>query len=313
MKICPTCSQSYSDETLNFCLSDGAVLVQNGGGNADQATVFMQPGAFTTPTQGFVNTSPQTSPQQFASPTANNNWAQPQQIPQARPRKSRAGLWILGIIGGIVLISVIGFVGLVALVAVSEDTPDTTTFTNSTYKSVLSEDFSDWRREKNDSGKSEYLNNEFVLTSKQAGYFYVLVTSKKEFQSTNASTKVTVRNLNGTTTPLGYGLLIHSNPTVALASDYVFLIDSTTQSYRVAMHTSNKETNVIKWTKFNSIRTGTQSNDIEVKDENGKMTLFINGELATTLQNTTFTKDGIIGIYAGDAVPIAFSNLKLGK
>ena len=107
--------------------------------------------------------------------------------------------------------------------------------------------------------------------------------------------------------------MIHSDPNVALSKDYVFLIDSTTQSYRIATHTSSKENPVIKWTQFTAIRSGTQANDIEVKDEDGKMTLYINGQMATTIQNATNYKDGIVGIYAGDGIPIAFSNLKLGK
>ena len=27
MKVCPKCNSSYSDETLNFCLTDGVPLV----------------------------------------------------------------------------------------------------------------------------------------------------------------------------------------------------------------------------------------------------------------------------------------------
>jgi hypothetical protein len=318
VKICPTCNQNYTDDSLNFCLSDGAVLTQSDGGNTIQPTVFIPQAQMTNPNQGFKGQTNQIPNQNFGNQNQPNNWSNPQPNYIPPIRKSRAGFWILGIVGAIILFSVIGFVGLVALVATNTDkdetnSGDSTSFTNSKYKTILKEDFSDWRKDSTDDVKTDYTNNEYIMTSKQAGYFYVFVTSKGDYKSTNASTKVTVRNVNGTTTPLGYGLLVHSNPNVALSSDYAFLIDSTTQSYRIAMHTANKEISLIKWTKFAAIHSGTQANDVEVKDENGKMTLFINGQTATTIQNTTSLKDGIAGIYAGDGIPVAFSNMKLGK
>ena len=307
MKTCPTCNQNYTDDTLNFCLNDGAVLNQHTTGDMAPPTVFMGQSSPTNPHNQFGN---QTAPQNFGV-------SQPKYSPPVR--KSRAWIWIVMIIGSLIVLGGIGIVGLIALAVATDDGTDTNTsnnssgFTDSNYKTVLTEDFSTWRKEINDFGKTEYRNSEFVMSSKQAGGFYVLISGKSDYKTTNASTKVTVKNVNGTSTPLGYGLLIHSDPNVALAKDYVFLIDSTTQSYRIATHLSNKENPVIKWTSFSAIRSGTQPNDIEVKDENGKMTLYINGKMATTLQNTTNYKDGIVGIYAGDGIPIAFSNLKLGK
>jgi hypothetical protein len=313
MKICPTCKQNYTDETLNFCLNDGAVLTQTNVADNSQPTVFMGQSSPTHPNNMFGNPTVQ----QNVGISQNAGVSQPQFIPPVR--KSRAWLWIVMIIGTVILLGGIGIVGLIALAVASDDGTNTDTtkntggFTNSNYKTVLTEDFSTWRKEINDYGKTEYRNNEFIMSSKQAGAFYVLISGKTDYKTTNASTKVTVKNVNGTSTNLGYGLLIHSDPGVALAKDYVFLIDSTTQSYRIASHAATKEFPIIKWTRFASIRSGTQPNDIEVKDEDGKMTLYINGQMATTLQNSTNYKDGIVGIYAGDGIPVSFSNLKLGK
>ena len=39
MKLCPKCHQVYADETLNFCLSDGAALVHSS--NQSEETIVM--------------------------------------------------------------------------------------------------------------------------------------------------------------------------------------------------------------------------------------------------------------------------------
>lgn len=47
MKICPSCSQTYNDDNLNFCLNDGAILTN--AGNGEPKTVFMDPTRVTSP------------------------------------------------------------------------------------------------------------------------------------------------------------------------------------------------------------------------------------------------------------------------
>lgn len=47
MKICPNCNQTYTDETLNFCLNDGASLVEKD--SEPPPTVFMDAPRTTNP------------------------------------------------------------------------------------------------------------------------------------------------------------------------------------------------------------------------------------------------------------------------
>ena len=54
MKICPRCQKTYSDEGLNFCLDDGAVLTQSA--IVDQslpATLLLNQTPPTNPNQPF--------------------------------------------------------------------------------------------------------------------------------------------------------------------------------------------------------------------------------------------------------------------
>lgn len=334
MKICPTCSQTYTDETLNFCLSDGAVLNAVNEDSMSEPTIFMGQPPITSQNPAVPQTNPtlfqpqptvsQPNPtvlqngQSFTSP---NRGLSDSVQPRPPVKKSKTWIWVLGILGVLAVVGGVGFIGLVALLASIDDNPPNNTNTivrtsptpQVSFDSIQKDDFSKWRVDTNNFGSTEYTNGEYIMSSKQAGFFYVLVTAGKTFKTSNASTKLIARNVTGKETRLGYGVLIHSDPNVALSKDYGFLIDASKQSYRVVQHTANKESEVVGWTRFPAIRSGTQTNEIEVRDQNGKMSYFINGQFATTVNDTANFKDGVFGLYVSDAVPIAFSNLQLAK
>lgn len=307
MKICPACNQTYSDESLNFCLNDGGALRQIDDDNLSQQTVILGQASVTNPKTVFTN-----------QPVSQQNWGtSPTVIPQPK-KKSKAWLWILGIVGILAIFGVIGIVGLVGLVAISgsDETSNNNNSSNPPAKkfdSLKKDDLSKWGKFSTNEGSGEFSNGEYTMQSKQTGFFYVLVTKDQDFKTSNATATITVRNVTGASTNLGYGILVHGDPLNLLSKDYVFLIDSTKQSYRVAKHIANKETEEIGWTRFPAIRSGTQTNEIQVKDANGKMSFFINGQFATDVPDSIGYKDGSVGIYVGDGIPIAFSNLQLGK
>ncbi|NNE65486.1 MAG: DUF4190 domain-containing protein [Pyrinomonadaceae bacterium] len=79
MKVCPKCNQQYDDDNLNFCLSDGELLMETAGGDADAdatPTVYMDSPRVTNqnweqqePAQVQPNPAPQQMAQQpFAAP-----------------------------------------------------------------------------------------------------------------------------------------------------------------------------------------------------------------------------------------------------
>jgi len=95
MKVCPKCNQSYDDANLNFCLSDGEMLMEmdtndapptimmdasrvtNDGnwGGADQNPNFAPPEQMNQPNQEMFQ-QPFNPPQNFA-PTANKDQTLP--------------------------------------------------------------------------------------------------------------------------------------------------------------------------------------------------------------------------------------------
>lgn len=314
MKICPKCQQNYADDSLNFCLSDGSALIQKTLNTANQQTVFMNQPTLTNPAQPFSNQNLR----------ANNSSA-------AAPHKSRTWLlWVAGIFGAIILLCGVGFIGLVALVGgdnsnsvqnrspVANRPPGIKVNSNSIVnanqtapKNILADDLSDWKLPTDTLGKTDYRDGELLMTSKSAEMFFVLISNKKNFRTDNAAAQVTVKNVTGKATDVGYGLVVHSDPVTAVLQDYAFLIDTGAQNFRIVKHRAKKETVVTDWTDSDAIKIGTEANVLKVADAGGKMTFFINGESVATIEDTDGIKSGVAGLYVGGAIPVAFSDLQI--
>lgn len=324
MKICPRCQKTYRDENLNFCLDDGAVLMQST--NADDAipaTVMMNQPRPTAPSQQLGN---QGAPQ--------GNWGSQQQNQfsmQPPPKKSKTWMWVVGILGGLMLLCGGGFVGLIFLGASldkgknenrtivsntlnynssvdNKSNANSNLFGNGTTQTI---DLSKWVKGDTDLGSTEYTDGELLMSSKKKNYYYVLA-AQASYKTENAVTKLTARNISEDKSNLGFGLIVNSNP-VPLTQDYAFLIDSENKKYRVVRHTPGDEVVVVGWTRANAIKDGTQENVLEVRDLNKTMNFYINGEFIRTVGNTDGYAGGVAGIYAGDAVQVAFSDLQITK
>jgi len=113
MKRCPTCSETYADDTMSFCLSDGAPLILVTAGPPSSQATLVAPGPL----------SPDTSPQRppITNPAYANqsapNWTQPT-MPQygVPPGQQRSLLpWILA--GAALLgLAVVGIAAIALLV-----------------------------------------------------------------------------------------------------------------------------------------------------------------------------------------------------
>lgn len=298
MKKCPICHRAYNDPTLNFCLEDGATLVAQTGGFG------------------------QTQPQNLAT------------APQMRGRKqSNPLLWVLGILGGVVVLGAIGVVGLIALIAASGNNngkriangagnsngriyaanSKTSTNNSTSAKNGENIDFTRWGERKTQMGETKLVGDEFQVNANKNGYYYVVIASSKfedRYLTNNAIAKVTTHSVTGVSPSLGYGLIVNSD-TDPLKSDYAFLIRSDNQTYRIVRHEEDKEETVVGWTSASQIRTGTQTNQLEVRSNNDKLSFYINGQMATTITDKSGAEQGIVGLYTSDTPPIGFSDLQI--
>ena len=315
MKICPRCQKTYSDDGLNFCLDDGATLSQSKAvDNSLPATVLLNQPRSTAPNQSFGS-----------QPGGQSGWNQnPNQFSIQPPaKKSKGWLWAVGILGGLVLLCGGGFVGFVFWAANQENAKSNSNrvfIANTSQKSptpvnratTQKINLSEWVKGDTDIGTTEFTGGEFVMGSKEKGYYYVLCTKDNVYKTENATTKVAVKNVNQDSSALGFGLVIHSNP-VPLTQDYAFLIDSKSGKYRVVRHTPGDEIIVESWKRSTAIKDGTQKNVLEVRDENKKMNFYINGVFIKAIDNTDGYNGGVAGLYSGDAVKIAFSDFEISK
>jgi hypothetical protein len=316
MKICPTCRKTYTDDGLNFCLEDGSVL-----------TIA----ASEAPPTMVMPTPPQTTPNAVypSQPHTQQTWAQQPSYSIQPKKKSKAWLWVVGVLGLGLLLCGGGGVGMLLFFAAQQENANkgnqpppppgnsrtnsnpTNTYSGPERSSVSAVDMSAWAEETAPEVNSEYTNNELILGTKQKGFYYVLV-SQADDKTENANTRLTVRNVDDLDSNMGYGLVFHSNPQ-PLKQDYCFLIDAKKKRYRVVRHVPKDEPVIVRWTNSSAIKDGTDENVLEVRDTNGNIDLFINDQKVTSIRNTYGFKGGVAGVYTGDAARAAFSKLEIRR
>ncbi|NOT47865.1 MAG: DUF1080 domain-containing protein [Acidobacteria bacterium] len=312
MKICPNCRKTYNDDGLNFCLEDGSVLTLVADKLPD--TVMMNQPRYTNPNPGVGANQPGVR----SSFGNQENYAL-----QPKKKSSKAWIWVVGILGVLLLACGGGF-GAFFLYVASLDTnsnvpasptpvrgggtPTPTPFPRNEVKNI---DLQEWVEPTSSFGNKSFTGGEFFMSSKKKGYYYV-VAAPEEYKTGSASTSVTMRNVDGADSTLGYGLVFHSNPT-PLQKGYAFLLDTKKEKYRVVRHEPGKEIDVVNWTTSNAIKSGSSENTLEVRDTPDRIELYINGEMVTTIKNSYGYPGGVVGLYSGDAVNVAFKNLEIAK
>ncbi len=334
MKVCPNCRKTYTDDELNFCLDDGSVLEHAGRGSLPETVLLNQP-RMTAPQQQMP--SQQYQSQQQPGSQAGWNTA-PQQYSMQPKKSSKAWIWVLGILGVLVFVCGGGFAGLVYIGSQVDTNTNTDSGrnTNSTVKkgspsptgskpgdtnsstgtpdrtSVEKVDLSAWVQKSSQFGTSDFTDGEFHLTAKGKGYYIVINSPEGKGKTENANTSITVRNLDDVESKYGYGVVFHSNPT-PLQQGYAFLIDAKNKRYRIVHHSPQKEDAFVAWTKSDAINPGTAENVLEVRDLPDKVDLYINGKMVNSIKNVYGYSGGVVGIYSGDGVKVAYKNLEIRK
>lgn len=325
MKVCPRCQKTYQDDNLNFCLEDGSVLTPAVGQMPE--TVLLNEPRITLPPP----------PQQQSQPGAQGAWNVPSQQQQysMQPQKksSKMWLWVLLILGGIILICGGGFIGMLAFIGSQADnvasnlantatspnkssskstsnSTDTTTSTSGRV-ALTTIDLSEWIPDSAKFAAVEFTDGELLVQNHEKTFYYVLAGTEDQ-KSVGGDTRITVRNLENIETNLGYGLVFHSD-TTPLQQGYAFVIDAKRKRYRVVRHSPKKETAVLNWSRSDAIREGTASNTLEVRDQAATVDLYINGTKVNSIKNTHGYANGVVGIYASNALKVAFKDFEVRR
>jgi hypothetical protein len=347
MKHCPSCNRTYTDEALNFCLEDGTPLVVDRPSGPDaNATIRYQAPRDTNPppTQIYHPSAPMGQ-----APPPPSNQAIPFQpqwtpMPAPQPRKSNAVWWILG---GIAVLVVLGIGIVVVIVAVASMSsgsnnnrlianannrnantnrfgsyPNTNSNANTNANTEnlpasYTDDFSlqKWSTGSSQYGDLWYADDEYHMRSKEKTYL-MMDAPDNNYNTTNATVRVKVRNVDGISPTSGYGLLVHfaKSKDKGEPEDYGFLIYSGERpQYRVVLHKGGAETSLVSWTPSSTIKSGTSTNQIEVRIKGPLLGFYINGQYVTSIPDSANFKHGRAGFYTSDAHEVAFDDLEITR
>lgn len=147
MKKCPSCSRTYTDDALSFCLEDGSPLLSVGGTSSSGQPASFDPGATMQfdparhtdppPTQVY-NPAPQQQQQfQPTPPIQTPSWSPTPPAAgaygQAQPKKkSKALYWILGSVAVLIVVGIVGVVLVVVLAGMSNSNANNANNSNAT-------------------------------------------------------------------------------------------------------------------------------------------------------------------------------------
>jgi hypothetical protein len=348
MKRCPTCDRTYTDPSLNFCLEDGTPLVPDAPAFDPNATV-RYPSARDTaeppPTEIYRPEPPVTTPRRTAPPPPPPPPPQQQWTPTmtaAPPRKkSNAIWWILGGLTAVVIIGIGLVVMVIALASLSANSnnsnvnvrndnrnananvttntnvnSNTNANVNATVPTSFTDDFSEnkWGTGTSAYGKIWYDNGEYHMSSRERT-FVVMYAPSNDYNTENATVKVTARSVTGEVPAAGFGLMVHCAQTrEKKLEDYALLIyPSTEPEYEVIMHKDGVQSSLVQRTKSSAIRSGSSPNQLEIRIRGAEMSFYANGQFLTKVTDTANYRRGRAGLYTSDTYEVAFDDLTIDR
>lgn len=342
MKRCPRCQQTYSDTSLNFCLDDGTPLIADAAPPSDpHATVrYPDPRDTSEPPPTEIYHQPQSAPVLNQVPELGQpqQWSPPPRSgpPSIPPRqKSNAIWWVLG---GLATFAVIGIglvVMIIALASIGGSEADgnvnlgdnsnvrvtnrnssvNVNRTSSTSTGTLTDDFSQnsWDTGNSQFGEIWYEDGEYHMRAKEKMYV-VMYGPNNRYSTENATVRVTVRNVDSSSAPSGYGLIVHGELKNRQLEDYAFLIDNAeSPKYQVVMHKNGNQTPVISWTPSTVIRPGTSPNQLEARIDGSEISFYINGQFVNRITDSENFRKGLAGFYTSGTTEVAFDDLEIRR
>lgn len=349
MKQCPACNRIYTDEALSFCLEDGTQLQSIGRASdasptPDQSYDPNKTLAYTLPREtnpppsnvyppAPMNQTPAATPHVWSPTPAYSP------TPTALPaRKSGKGL----IIGAIIAVAVLAIGIVVLLMIIGKDGSTSNTNSNrvvvnknsnpvvvnanntnnanrnpvTTSASSLKDDFSteNWPTGEAAYG-SFYQDGEYHMKGKPGLYIFMFPGKSNNYTTKDASVKVTARNVDGKSPSHGYGLIVHGKVAEGTRLEgYAFLIyTGSPAKYEILRFVGGEGKSVVDWTESSVIRSGTNSNQIEVRTRGSQLSLYLNGQFVKSITDTNGITDGVAGLYTSETNEVAFDDMEIDR
>ena len=182
--------------------------------------------------------------------------------------------------------------------------------------STFTDDFSNkvWGTGDSQYGSISYQDEAYHMHATKGGFIVMYGPDKPEYKTENATVRVGLRSIDGDPPVTGYGVVVHGERKDGKLEDYGFLIyNGDNPKYKIVLHKSGAETNVVDWTPTSTPRTGTSPNQIEVRIRDLKMDFYINGQFVTSITDEANYRRGRVGLYTSGTSEVAFDDLEISK
>jgi hypothetical protein len=344
MKRCPTCNRTYTDTSLNFCLEDGTPLSTDPDLNATIRYPASRDTAEPPPTEIYHPPPPVVTPRPTTPPPPQpQQWTPP---PTAAPprKKSNAVWWVLGGLAALFIIGIGIVVMIIALASLNSNTNTTNTNTNTRNENrnsnvtvnananvsnvnanananagppgSLVDDFSQqkWGTGVSQYGRIWYSDGEYHMSSREKT-FVVMYAPSDDYNTENATVKITARSVDGEAPSAGFGLMVHRAQSKAKQlEDYALLIYPSDQpEYEIIKHKDGVQSSMVTRTKSSALRSGSAPNLLEVRIRGTELSFYANGQFLTKINDTENYKHGRAGLYTSDVHEVAFDDLSINR
>ena len=342
MKRCPTCNRTYTDLSLNFCLEDGTPLTTAAPPASDpNATIRYPPARDTSeppPTEIYRPPTPAVTPRP-TSPPPPPPPPQPQWSPgpsTAPPRKKSNAVW--WILGGLAAIFVIGGGLVVMLIALASLGANENRNVNANLANgnrngnvnanananvnaspspsgSIDDDFSQqkWGVGTSPYGRIWYDDGEYHMVSKERT-FVVMYAPSDDYNTENATVKVTARSVDGGVPSAGFGLMVHCVQKNRQLEDYALLIyPGDEPEYEIIMHKAGVQSSLVTRTRSDAIESGKDENKLEIRIRGAELSFYVNGQYLTRITDSENYRRGRAGLYTSDIHEVAFDDLKIDR
>jgi hypothetical protein len=240
-------------------------------------------------------------------------------------------LWILGGLAAVAVIGVGLVVMLIALASLGANSNNSnfnanrntnrnsniTTNTNNANANVntptsLADDFSQqkWGVGVSQYGRIWYDGGEYHMVSRERT-FVVMYAPSDEYNTENATVKVTARSVDGSVPSAGFGLMVHCMQSKAKRlEDYALLIyPGDEPEYQIIMHKDGNQSSLVDRTKSDAINSGNTPNLLEIRIRGSELSFYANGQFLTRIADSENLRRGRAGLYTSDIHEVAFDDL----
>lgn len=186
---------------------------------------------------------------------------------------------------------------------------------NTSVPTSITDDFSRqiWGTGSYTFGDIWYAGNEYHMRAKEEKY--LVMYGPPDYKTADATVTVTVRSVDGTPAPSGFGLIVHGERSKSdELEDYALLIYTGIEpKYEIIKHKDGKQTELVTWTSSSAIRTGSIPNELEVRARGSELSFYINGTYINQISDEENFRGGIAGFYTSGTTDAAFDNLEIKR